>query len=152
MGAMGAILSVVGGVVQGMGAMQAHEAEAKAHEYNAAVDTRNIAVIEQQGQAQLEDQALANLRDLHAIRGMFAANGVSFTGSATDVVLDTVKAQTLGQQRTAYATRLKVIQTQDDRNLELMGASAERQAGSISMISGIIGGLSGGLNQMTRTA
>lgn len=152
MGAMGAVLGVVGGLVQGMGAMQAHEAEAKAHEYNAAVDTRNIEIIKQQGEAQLQDQAEANMRDTASIRGMFAANGLSLTGSATDYFLDLFKHQYLGQQRTAYATTLKVIQTEDDRNLELMGASAEKSAGSISMVSGILSGAASGLNSYNRMA
>lgn len=152
MGAMGAILGVVGGVVQGIGAMQAHEAEAQAHEYNAAVDARNIEVVKQQGQAEIQDQAEANRRDTATIRGMFASNGVSMTGSMNDVFYDLFKTQVLGQQRLNYATTLKVIQIQDDKNLQEMGTEAEHQAGTISMISGILSGVSSGISQMTRTA
>jgi hypothetical protein len=149
---MGAVLGVVGGIVQGVGAMQAHEAQAKADEYNAAVATRNSQVIKEQTAASIDDQAHANARQLSAIRGMFLANGISQTGSMMDAILDQARTDALGIQRKQYAGQLQVIEQTDKYNLDKMGAADERAAGSISLVSGILGGISSGVSEMTRSA
>jgi hypothetical protein len=152
MAMMGAVLGVVGGIVQGMGAMQAHNAQAKADEYNAAVAERNRAVIHEQTLASIDDQQIANRRNMNAIRGMFAANGLSFTGSTTDLVLDQFRTDALGIQRISYKGKLQEIEQTDKQNLDLMGAADEHSAAGLSLVSGILGGVSSGLNSMTRAA
>ncbi len=148
MGMMSAGLGMIGGVVQAMGAMQAAEAEAKAHEYNAAVAERNRGVIHEQTFAAYVEQLGKNTRELHAIRGKFAANGITMTGSALDVIMDTTREQALEVQRIRYTGRLLEIEQIDKKNLELMGADSARKAGQISAAAAIIGGLSGAVSAM----
>jgi hypothetical protein len=173
-------LSLIGGVVQGIGAAQQAKAQAaqaeaqakqaeavaEAHDYNAAVAKRNIVVIRQQGAAEIQDELVTEKRTTASVRGMFAANGSSNTGSALDVMMDTIRQLKLGELRTGYKTELAVIQEQDQKRLEIMAAKENRigaqayvdqgkadlQAGQISMISGILGGVSGAVNTYTRTA
>jgi hypothetical protein len=152
MAMMGAVLGVVGGVVQGIGAMQAHNAQAKADEYNAAVAVRNQQVIHEQTAAAIDDQQRADKRDLSAIKVAFASNGLSYTGSATDLMLDTVNAKALGIQRISYRGQLQEIEQTDKQNLDLMGAADERQAAGLSLVSGILGGVSSGISSMSRMA
>ena len=150
MGAMGAVLGVVGGIVQGVGAMQAHKAEAAAHEYNAAVALRNRDIIHQQTAATIADQQEADVREMASIRGMFANMGLSYTGSATDLTRDALAAKYLGVQRISYRGTLAEIEQTDKYNSEKMGANAERDAAPISMIAGILSGVSSGIDSYSR--
>src|SRR5262245_61022782 len=138
MGMMGAGLSMIGGLVQGMGAMQAHEAQAKAYEYNAAVSERNMGVIDDQTYAAANDQIRENRREYHSMLASMAAAGYSRTGSAYDVMLDNVRQGTTDVRRVIYKGKLMYIEEEDAKNLAEMGAAAERQAGQLAMVAGIL--------------
>lgn len=148
MGMMSGAMSMLGGLVQAQGAMQQAEAEAKAHDYNAAVAKRNEGTIHEQTFAGIVDQLRARSREIHGIRAKFAANGITQSGSSLDVIYDTVHEEALGIQRIRYAGRLAEIEQIDTYNLETMAASASRQAGKISATAAIIGGLSGAVSAM----
>lgn len=148
MSAMSGGLSMIGGLVQAAGAMQQAEAEAKAHEYNAAVADRNRGTIHEQTFASIVDQLNANSREMQTMRARFAANGVTQTGSSLDVIFDTAHEQGLAVQRIRYRGTLMEIEQIDTKNLELMGADAARKAGTISAAAAIIGGLPGAVSAM----
>jgi len=148
MGMLGAGLGIIGGIMQGMGQAAQYKAAARAHKYNAMVAERNAGVIRDQGDAAIADQQLSNLREYHMMLGRFSANGASFTGSAYDVLLDTVHTRTLDVKRIEYKTQLALIGNQDTQNLEEMGADDANKAASFSMVSGIINGLASGLSSM----
>jgi hypothetical protein len=88
-----------------------------------------------------EDQQDANLRQEMATRGIFANRGLSFTGSSTDYYLDALKQNRLQVQRINYRTQIAMLEQDDKYNAEKMGASAEKAAAPLSMISGILSGL-----------
>lgn len=148
MGMMGAGLSMIGGLVQGMGAMQAHEAAAAAHEYNAAVAERNRGVILEQTEQAIKDTQVLNRRLYSSIRATYAANGVTLTGSSFDVLMDTIHEKQLDISRIRYKGQLLALEQQDTQNLEEMGAAAEHQAGQLAMVAGILNGLTSAVNQM----
>ena len=139
---MSGVLGVVGGLIQAKGAMDQAEAEAKAHEYNAAVDVRNREVISQQTGAAIEDNRQTSFRQLAAIRSKYASAGVTMTGSAADVLIDTEQEQTLARRRILYQGSLQNIEQTDDMNLQLMSADNARKAGKISAAAAILNGLS----------
>lgn len=147
-----AAMSVVGGAVQAAGAMQQAEAEAQAHEYNAAVAERNEKVIHQQTKVAKEDQRRENKRVLSTIRTLYGNSGMSMTGSALDVMIDTKYEQELEVKRIGYKGKLAQIEQRDARNLELMGADNARAAGSISAVSAILGGVGGAATTLARAA
>lgn len=148
MGMMSGGLSMIGGMIQAAGAMQQAEAEAKAHEYNAAVAERNRGTIHEQTFAAITDQMFTNQREMQGMRARFAANGITQTGSSLDVIFDTAHEQGLAVQRIRYRGTLMEIEQVDTKNLELMGADAARKAGQISAAAAIIGGLSGAVSAM----
>ena len=148
MGMMSAGLGLIGGVIQGMGAKQQADAQAAAHEYNAQVAYRNIGVIRDQTWAAGADVAEKDQRALYAIRGKFAANGVTLTGSAMDVMMDTANVMALDFSRVHYQGTIQTIEEVDKMNLEKMAADADRQAGNISMVAGILSGLSSMVSSM----
>lgn len=152
MSLLSAGMSVIGGAVSAMGAMQQAEAEAQAHEYNAAVATRNQKIIHQQTKAAKQDQRLQNRRTLSTIRTLYGVSGFSMTGSALDVMADTKREQLLDVKRIGYKGKLAEIEQIDKRNLELMGADSARAAGSISAISAILGGVGGAASTLSRVA
>jgi hypothetical protein len=148
MGMMSAGLGLIGGVVQGMGAKQAADAQAAAHDYNAKVAERNIGVIRDQTWAAGADIAEKDQRTMYAIRGKFAANGVTLGGSALDVMMDTSNTLALNFSRVHYQGTIQTIEEIDKMNLEKMAADADRQAGNISMAAGILSGLTSMVNAM----
>lgn len=152
MGAIGAVLGVVGGIVQGVGAMQAHQAEAEAHDYNAAVADRNAGIIRQQTAVTIANQRDADVREMASIRGMFANMGLSFTGSATDLTFDTLKEKELGVESIGYRGRLAEIEQLDKAASERMGASSQRDAAPLSLVAGILSGVSSGIDSYSRMA
>ena len=152
MSMLSAGMSVIGGVVGAAGAMQQAEAEAAAQEYNAAVATRNEAVIRQQTKASVEDKKVDNRRTLSTIRALYGSSGTSMTGSSLDVMVDTRREMQLEVHRTRYKGKLAAIEERDKKNLALMGAENARAAGGISAISSILGGLGGAASALTRTA
>lgn len=152
MTALSAGMQVIGGAIGAAGAMQQAEAEAQAHEYNAAVAQRNQKVIRQQTNAAKYDTRLNNRREFNAIRAKYAANGIPMTGSALDVMTDTAKTQTLDVKRIEYKGRLAILEQKDTQNLELMGASTARAAGRISAAAQFFGGLGGAANTLARAA
>lgn len=152
MGAMSGVLGMIGGVMQGIAGQQAHEAEAQAHEYNAAVALRNKQTIWEQGAAAQADQLEATTRNAATMRGILAWSGLSFTGTSTDAMYDQFKEDELTRHRIWYRTAVAMAQEQDTYNTETMGAAAQRDAGQMSLIAGILGGLQQGIGAFSRTA
>jgi hypothetical protein len=170
MGMMGGVISMIGGVVGAAGAMQQGEqqaagaefkaaSEVRAHEYNIAVDKRNRAIIVDQTHAALDIQYRESERKLGAIRSRYASAGVTMTGSASDVMVDTWAELALQRSMITYQGKIKQIELTDDINRELMAAEyakkagaieAEgyRTAGTISAVSSILGGLGSFANAM----
>ena len=149
---LSAAMSVVGGAVSAMGAIQQGQAEAQAHEYNAAVATRNEKIIGQQTKAAQKDQRLENRRTLHSIRALYGMSGFSATGSVLDVMADTTREQILDVKRIGYRGKLAQLEQRDRRNLELMGADSAKAAGTISAVSAILGGVGGAATTIARAA
>jgi hypothetical protein len=150
MSMLSAGLSVVGGVVGAAGAMQEAQAVAASHEYNAAVAERNQKVIAQQTHQVKKDTKLDNRREKWGIRAKYAANNLGMTGSAMDVMADSMRTQALNVRRIEYKGQLLELEQEDTATLELMSASAARTAGTISAASSILGGLGGAANILTR--
>ena len=149
MSMLSAGLSVVGGIVGAAGAMQEAEAEAQAHEYNAAVAERNQKVIAQQTFQVKKDTKLENRREKWGIRAKYAANGLAMTGSAMDVMQDSLRTQALNVRRIEYKGKLLELEQEDTQTLELMSAGAARTAGKISAAASILGGLGGAASALS---
>jgi len=141
MSVLSAGLGLVGGFIQAQGAMQQAEAIAKAHEFNAEVADRNKDIIREQTWATIGDKNRENMRTVAAVRGKFAANGISATGSAADVVMDVHKELDLGLRRISYQGHIMAMEQADAATLERMGADAAMQAGQISATAAILGGI-----------
>jgi len=146
MSALSAGLSLIGGVIQAQGAMQQAKAAAKAHEFNAEVADRNTVVLSDQQRIAVQDRYRENMRTMAAIKGKFAANGITSTGSSMDVVMDTYKEMDLGIRRIQYQGAMARVEQQDTAMLERMGADAAMKAGSISAAAAILGGLTGAVS------
>lgn len=151
MSMLSAGMSIIGGAVSAMGAMQAAQAEADAHRYNAAVAERNKDVLRDQYAQAIIDQRLENKRTMSSIRALYGNSGMSMTGSALDVMADTKRELVLEARRIGYKSHLAQIEQMDKKNLELMGADAAETAGTISAVSAILGGIGGAANALSRT-
>jgi len=99
-----------------------------------------------------EDLRIDNKRVLSSIRTLYGSSGVSMTGSALDVMIDTKREQELDVKRVGYKGELAQIEQRDARNLALMSADNARAAGSISAISSILGGVGSAASTLARAA
>jgi hypothetical protein len=146
---MAAGLSVVGGLVGAMGAMQAANAKAQAYTYNKMVAQRNVGVIRDQTRIQVADQKQDNKRTLHTYRAMYAHVGIDSFGSPMDVMYDTATAMNAGIRRIQYRGKLAIIEQVDQANLDQMGAENAIKEGQISAISSILGGLTSAVSSIS---
>lgn len=137
---MAMVLSIVGGVVSAIGAMQAAGAQAAAAEYNAKVAERNRIATLQQADAEAVDKMKENRRVLGSIRANIGAAGIDLAGSPLDVIGDTAIEQNLDVAKIKYNGQVKAVGFEDAAVLDKMEASSARTAGFFNAASGLLGG------------
>lgn len=160
---IGALASVVSGVVGAMGAMQTAEANARAAEYNAAISERNAKIADQNRMATLqqadveqEDHRRETRRMLASIRASYGASGIELAGSPLDVLEDTALERGLDTQRIQFEAKVRnregaiqMLGLNEEASLQRMRADNERQAGSIAAMGAIVGGVGQGLSRIS---
>lgn len=139
---VGAIASVIGGVVGAIGAMQSANAQARAAEYNAAVQRRNAQAILAQTDNEAADTVRENRRRMAAIRSQYGASGLELAGSPLDVLTDTAIEQEYDVKKVRYAGQLEAIGKTDQAKLYTMEAKNARTAGTISAVGALFSGFS----------
>lgn len=142
MALVSAAVSIIGGVVGAIGAMQQANAQARAAEYNAKVAERNRLAILDQTDHEAADAGLENRRRMSAIRSQYGASGIELAGSPLDVLTDTAIEQEYDVKKIRYSGQLEAIGKTDEANLYRMEAKSARAAGGISAVGAFLGGVS----------
>lgn len=159
---IGALASVVSGVVGAMGAMQQAEAQARAAEYNAKIQERNALIADQNRKQAIEtadvaatDKRRDNRRVMAQMRAAYGASGIEMAGSPLDVLEDTALEQELDTQRIKYEGTLRaregaisMLGMREDATLQRMEASSARSAGGIAAIGSLVGGVGNALTRV----
>ena len=131
---MGFLVSAFGSIVEG-------ESAAGAAEYNAQIARQNAVVAEQQGVAASEQQSIAARRKIGSMVAGYGASGVvGGSGSAMDVLADSVRAATLDNLNVKYNYQLKAMGYRNQASLDDSNAKNSRTAGVFKAVGGVMDG------------
>lgn len=121
--------------VTAVGAIGQAQSAASASKYNAAVNTQNALVAEQQGEAAAQAQERDAQRRLGAAVAAYGASGVDITtGSPTDVLADSSRMAALDNLTTRYNYRMRALGYQNQATLDTSSARNSSTAGYLSAI------------------
>ena len=141
-----AIVAVVAALASaGAGAYSAvasSDAQHDAAKFNAAVAQNNATAAAQQAEFAAEQIRTKNRRIIAAGRANLAASGVTESGSATDLLLDSSIQGELNAASAIYTGRVTSGAQSAQAQLEESRASWARTAGGIGVGTSILGGLS----------
>lgn len=115
------------------------EDQALASDYNASLSRQNAAQIRAQYEENTSRLRLQQAKERGALRGGYAASGVQFTGSALDVLGETVRNQELDAQTLLHEGEVKAIAEENNAALDrLSAASARRNEAGVLERAGFI--------------
>src|ERR1700757_4903255 len=149
--------SVAGGIVSGLGANEAGQAQAQAYQYKAGVAQLNKQISQQNanwalqsGDISAEEKGLAAGQEIATTKVAQAASGLDVTGGTAEAVRQSQTAAASFDQniirwdaaKTAYGYEAKAATDQAESSLDIMAAAQAKEAGQISMISSFLGGAS----------
>jgi hypothetical protein len=145
--------TIAGGIVSGMGAQEAGQAQANAYNYKAGVALINKQVNEQNaswaiqsGETQAMEKGLKDRAKIAQEKVVQSGSGFDVnTGTASRVRDDMSSASAFDQNvirwdaaKTAYGYEIKATTDQAESNLDKMAAQQSEEAGEIGMISSYI--------------
>lgn len=111
------VMSVAGSAIQG-------SAQAGAARYNAQIASQNAAIAEQQGEAAVQAVDRNARRKIGSMIANFGASGIDqTTGSATDVLADSVRMATLDKLTTKYNYALRAQGYRNQSSLDNANAN-----------------------------
>ena len=139
-------LLVASAVVGTVAAIKSSQAQSAAADYNAKVAQQNAAAATQQGlQAQMQQRQDAE-RKLGLMEANYGANGIDpGSGTATDVINDSISQATLDNLNIKYNYQLKALGYQNSATLDSSAASNDTTAGYLSAAGAALGGASSAL-------
>lgn len=135
----GMVMGLIGGVVQGIGAMQAANDAAESHEMNAkAMEERAIQQRIQgayQGARVTEKAARIGGQQ----RAAAAEGGIAMTGSAADVAEDTGQELDLEVAAVLWNSQAAATQSQNQAAVERTNAASARRSAPLAFLSPVLG-------------
>lgn len=141
--AIAAVASVAGGVLSGIGQMQAAKAAASADEYNAKAAEMSAKAEKDAAAAEADDkrrQLMGRRATSIAARG---ASGVTLAGTPLLVDEDVLGEIELDVARTGQKGAARATQLENQATLDRMTARNQRRAGPISAGASLLGGIAG---------
>jgi hypothetical protein len=133
------VLGLIGGVVQGIGAMQSANAAADSHEANAASLAERATQQRMQGAyegARITEKAA---RVGGQQRAAAAEGGLAMTGSAAEVAVDTGQEFDLEVGAVLWNSKAAANQSLDQADIEKMNASNARASAPLAFLSPVLG-------------
>lgn len=141
--AIAAVASVAGGVLSGIGQMQAAKAAASADQYNAKAADMSAKAERDAAAAEAEDKR----RDLMGRRATSiaarGASGVTMAGTPLLVDEDVLGEIELDVARTGQRGAARATQLENQATLDRMSARNRRKAAPLSAGASILGGIAG---------
>jgi len=129
-------------------AIKQSQAASDTADYNAKVATQNAAAATQQGLQAQQLQRQDAERKLGGMVANYGANGIDpGSGTATDVINDSISQATLDNLNIKYNYQLKALGYQNSATLDSSAASNDTTAGYLSAAGSALGGVSGAAKQ-----
>lgn len=141
--AVGIVASLVGGIVSGIGAMQAAQAQQAQYDAQAQMQERQAEIERRTSlfeQSRADDKAE---RVFGMQRAGFIANGLSLQGSAFDVAYDTGREHTFDQLAIRWNSKLKQDNYHYSAAVSRMNADAAGQAAGPAFLAPVLGAAGG---------
>lgn len=131
--------TALSGAVSAYGAYQQGQSQAAAATYNAQVADRNATLARQQADAEGDDLARQQRRQMGTLRAAYGAAGIGLAGSPLDVIEDTALEQATDINRVGYTGELKAIGMQEKAALYRAEAENAKTSGAINAFGAGIG-------------
>lgn len=124
-------------------AIKQSQAASDTADYNAKVSQQNAAAATQQGLQAQQLQRQDAERKLGLMEANYGANGIDpGSGTATDVINDSISQSTLDNLNIKYNYQLKALGYQNTATLDSSAASNDTTAGYLSAAGAALGGAS----------
>ena len=134
------------GIAGGLAAQQEGDAQASAADYNAETARQNAMLARRKGELDVIQIRRSGREILAEEQAGYAAAGVSQVGSPTDVRAASAAAIESDALTARYNGELKAIGFDRSAGLNDMQAENARAAGTLGLVTGILGGVAGAAN------
>lgn len=141
----GLAIAAAGAGVGAYSAVQAGEAQKDAAKYNAAVQKNNALTASQQAKYQADRIAKRNRIILGRQRAAYAKSGIDLSGSAEDVLMDSMIEGELDKRAALYAGATSAQSSLARAKLDEFEGRTAQRAGYTRAGASILGGASQGL-------
>lgn len=139
----GAILGLAGAGVSAAGQAKAGRRAKRAFGINAAIEEQNAVRALEAADADIKDIKEQEFRVLGAQRAGYGAAGVTASsGSAMDILADTVRRSTLDQQRRKYAGELQAETHRNNARAGISSGAAALEASQYGAAATLLSGAS----------
>ena len=135
------VLSVIGGVVSGIGAAMGANAQAAGLDASAKFKDRQAVMETEAGGAEARRIQGQVDRVGGAQRAGFAANGVALTGSAEDVLLDSAEEGALDVATVRWNSRLRADNLKYEAKIDRMNAKTAKRSAPLAFLAPTLSGL-----------
>jgi hypothetical protein len=146
------LLSIAGGAIGAIGALQSANATAASADFNAEVAKDNATAIAHQTEATIRDKRVENRRTMGTLRASYGMSGLQLDGSPLDVLEDTAVEQAYDVAKIRYQGRVKAVGQSQQAALFKAEAKSAKKAGIIGAGSALIGGFTSALNNASKAA
>lgn len=133
-------MMAAGTAVSAYGQYQAGKARQQAANYNAAIAERNAEIAKDQADYEADRQASKLRRVVASQRVGYLANGVTVSGSAMDLLSDTVVQGELDRLAILYGGEVEAVNQYAEAARERMAGAAARRAGTIGAFGTLLSG------------
>jgi hypothetical protein len=137
-------LLIAATAMSAIGAISSAQAQKSAANYNAQLAERNAVISDQQTRAALMAQRRESSKRMGDMRAAFSASGVTWEGSALDVLEDSVAQSELERQNISYQGKLRRMGFESDAALDRASGKNAMRAGYFSATSTILSGANSG--------
>jgi hypothetical protein len=139
--AIAPVMSLVGGVVQGIGAKAKANQDAENYKAQANMQKRQAGVVQTTGAYKAQRQQDNVARALGAQRAAYAGSGVALSGTPLDTIEESATEGALDVAAIRWNTDAEATTQRYNASTSMASAKAAKKAGNVAMLSPIIGGV-----------
>lgn len=138
--AIGLVLGLAGGVLQGIGGAQAHQNNANSYLMQAEGLERDIATERESSAYEIAAKRLTVARTQGEARAGYAASGLALSGSAADVLRDSALQGDMDVEAIRWNSANKVAGLKYQQQMYRYNAGQEKAAAPLAFVTPIISG------------
>lgn len=141
----GAAMSLGGGIMQGMGAKQGADYQAGLSDFNSRQSMMDAQIARQNSEAQARALRKSGRQLTGKQRVGYAKSGLRLEGTPLEVMAESIENIELDAISTKQQGEFEARQHEVQAEMSSEQAGAQRRAGTLGMISGVLGGATGAM-------